>query len=168
MRERGFNSPFEVCAIAHELSRNGVPTAYMRAIYMTGSEKMEPVTDPRRYDSHRSILAMDGRPVLREERNYVTIRGYFNGTDDWVATHEGQFCQPVDLQKAIDENLVPHETGTDLMDAALSKLKNLGYDGSLLEWNDLLMAIDPHGHIVLGPDGRPETRICNLELIHRC
>jgi hypothetical protein len=167
IREHGFNSPFEVCAIAHDLSASGVPTVYVRAIYMTGSEKIEPVTDPRRYESHRDLIGLDGSPVLRADRNYVTIRGYFNGTDSWVSSHEGQLCQPVDLRKAAEENLIPREQCLRLLDATRARLRNLHYDGSLLELNDLLISIEPHGHIVRDAEGLPEARICNFELVYK-
>ena len=166
IRERGFNSPFEECAIAQRLSDNGVNTAYMRAIYMTGSQKIEPVMDPRRYASHRELHGPDGAPLLREDRNYVTIRGYFNGPDAWVASHEGALCQPVDLQRASHIGLVPRKEGVRLLGTTRGLLADLGYDGSLLELNDLLLAIDPAGQIVRDATGQPETRICNFELIH--
>ena len=166
IRERGFNSPFEVCAIAHQLSAQGVPTVYLRAIYMTGSEKVEPVADPRRYAAHRDLLALDGRPALREDRNYVTIRGFYNGSDQWVAGQEGVLCQPVDLRKAAEESLLPRETCRELHASTLDRLRALRFDGGLLELNDLLISLDPHGHIVTDAAGRPEVRLCNLELVH--
>ena len=166
IRERGFNSPFEVCAIAHRLSAAGVPTVYLRAIYMTGSAKVEPVSDPRRFASHRDLVGLDGKPALRGDRNYITIRGFYNGSDNWVAGQEGALCQPVDLRKADAENLLPREDCAQLLARARARLRELGLDGALLELNDLLITIDPHGHIVREADGRPEVRLCNLELVH--
>lgn len=165
--EYGFNSPFEEFAVAHFLSNNGVPTVYVRAIYMTGSEKIEPVTDPRHYESHRRILGFDHRPVLREDRNYITIRGYYNGPDPWVATHEGQLYKPFDLERAAGGGILSRGETVKLLDVTRSRLKNVGYDGTLLELNDILIAIDPSGAIVMDPERLPEARICNFELIHK-
>lgn len=168
IRERGFNSPFEVAAIAQTLSDGGLPTIYMRAIYMTGSEKIEPVTDPRRYESHSGLFSLDGHPLLREDRNYVTIRGYYNGPDDWVASHENQqLYRPFDLRAAAESGLLPHEDCDRLFQRTLAKITNLGYDGSLLELNDLLIAIDPAGQIVLDAERQPEARVCNFELVYK-
>ncbi len=167
IRERGFNSPFEDCAIAQEISNGGIPTVYMRAIYMTGSEKVEPVTDPRRFESHRGLFSMDGHPLLRGDRNYVTIRGFFNGPDEWVAAHEGRLCQPFDLYTAADSGLLPREDCEKILDTTRARLANLHLDGRLLELNDLLISVDPAGQIVLDAEKKPEARICNFELIYK-
>ncbi len=168
IRERGFNSPFEISALAHQLSAAGLPTVYLRALYMTGGEKMEPVADPRRFASHRGLLALDDQPALRPDRNYVTITGFYNGSDNWVAGQEGALCQPVDLRRAIEEGLLPREDCAALMAATRDRLRALRCDGELLEFSDLLLSIDPRGQLVRAADGRPEARICNLELIHPC
>jgi hypothetical protein len=167
IREHGFNSPFEDCAIAQEISNGGIPTVYMRAIYMTGSEKVEPVTDSRRFESHHGLFSTDGHPLLRFDRNYVTIRGYFNGPDEWVATHEGKLCQPHDLHEAAVTGLIPREDCEKLLLSARARLANLRYDGRLLELNDLLISVDPAGQIVRDKEYLPEVRICNFELIYK-
>jgi hypothetical protein len=167
MAEYGFNSPFEEFAIAHFLSSNGVPTVYVRAIYMTGSRKIEPVTDPRRFESHRDLPEMDGLPILNEGHNYITIRGFFNGPDAWVAAHESRFYQPFDLQRATREGILSDEESLKLLDATRARLRNVGYDGTLLELNDVLIALDPDGKIAMDSEGLPEARICNFELIHK-
>lgn len=167
MRERGFNSPFEECAIAHHLSQHGVPTTYMRAIYMTGTAKVESVTDPRRFATHRGLEAMDGTPLLREDRNYVTIRGYFNGTDAWVASHEGPFCKPYDLLRASQQGILPREDCRRLLETICSRLLNLHFDGGLLQLEDVLIAVQPDGNLLVDAEGKPETRICNFEMIGR-
>ncbi len=81
IREFGINSPFEEFAIAHALPQIGIPCVYVRAIYMTGSDKVEVSADMRRYESHRNILDPEGNPILQENHNYITIRGYYNGPD---------------------------------------------------------------------------------------
>ena len=163
----GFNSPFEEFATALFLSNNGVPTVYVRAIYMTGSEKVEPVTDPQHYETHRRIHGFDHRPVLREDRNYITIKGFFNGPDPWVATHEGQLYKPYDLDRAVAGGILNRGEAIKLLVVTRSRLKNIGYDGTLLGLNDILIAVDPSGVIVMDAEGRPEARICDFELIHK-
>lgn len=165
INERGFNSPFEEFAIAHELSNNGIPAVYIRAIYMTGNTKIEPVTDPRRYDLFRKFTGPDDEPILRENHNYISIRGYYNGPDSWVATQSGRLYTPYDLASACTEGILNSDECTRLLDVTTSRLKNIGYDGSLLELNDILIAVDPEGTIVKDAENLPEARICNLELI---
>lgn len=166
LRTRGFNSPFEEFAIAHFLSQNGVPAVYVRAIYMTGSRKMEPVTDARRFEQHRELSDIDGLPILRKDCNYITIRGFFNGPDSWVAAQGDRLYTPFDLPRAAREGILDWEMCLELLDVTRARLRNVGYDGTLLEVNDVLVALDPDGALVMDGEGLPEARICNFELIH--
>ena len=167
IKEYGFNSPFEEFAIAHFLTNNGVPTVYIRAIYMTGSTKIEQITDISHYDSHRDILGIDNQPILREDHDYITIRGYFNGSDSWIASHDGQFNKPFNLERAGYEGILEHKGCLNLLEVTQSRLKNVGYDGTLLELNDVIISIDQSGNIIKDSDNLPEARICNFELIHK-
>ena len=165
--EYGFNSPFEEFAIAQFLLDNGVGSVYVRAIYMTGSEKMEQSTDSRRYESHRSLMCPDGAPILQENRNYISIRGYYNGPDSWVAEQKGLLCRPIDLVSARTKNLISHIDFKNIVGLVQRKLLALGYDGSLLEGNDVLLALDPSGTIMKDAAGEFDARICNFELIRK-
>jgi hypothetical protein len=167
IREYGYNSPFEEFAIAHFLGNNGVPTVYVRAIYMTGSEKVELSVDRRRYLSHQSLKNQFGGPILSEEHNYITVRGYFNGPDSWVAQQKGKLCRPMNLFVALVNGLITQEERHHFQDMVQQQLRNVGYDGLLLKSNDLLVAIDPDGAIVKNAEQQPEVRICNFELIRK-
>jgi len=166
-REYGFNSPFEEFAIAQALGDNHIPTVYVRAIYMTGTRKVEESADYSRYESHKSIVGYDRQPILRETHNYISIRGYYNGPDSWVAQQQGQLCRPIDLENAVDKSVITREDCTAIYDRTLSRLKNIGYDGSLLKDNDMLLAMDPEGKVLLDNEGKFEARICNFELIRK-
>ncbi|NLG16453.1 MAG: hypothetical protein GX556_03865 [Fibrobacter sp.] len=163
----GYNSPFEEFAIAHQLSMMGIPTVYMRAIYMTGSAKLEQSVDMSRYISHKSLIGPDGYSVLREDHNYITIRGYYNGPDEWVARQTGMLCRPLDLLQATNNGVVDSVLYEKLFDKLQSQLKNVGYDGQSLRKNDLLLAVDIKGEFLKDKDGLPEVRICNCELIRK-
>ncbi|MCE5250786.1 hypothetical protein LLG96_11260 [bacterium] len=162
----GYNSPFEEYAIALYLNSHGVPSVYVRAIYMAGSTKIEQSSDMRRYESHSSIVGPDGEPILRYDHNYITIRGYYNGPDSWVAERHGWLYKPVDLVKALDSGIISKDEYDRIIDTVRRKLKNIGYDGSLLQGNDMLLVLTPDGEIVKDAEGFPEARICNFELIH--
>ncbi|MBN1308159.1 MAG: hypothetical protein JXA18_09605 [Chitinispirillaceae bacterium] len=163
----GFNSPFEEFALAHYLNEKGIPTVYVRAIYMTGSVKQEESVDSRRFDSHKGLRNPDRTATLRPDRNYITLRGYFNGSDRWVAEQSGGLCRPVDLAKALQTGIVNQAEQFRMIDRVKSGLRSVGCNGALLEPNDLLLAVAPDGSIVRDTTGRPEVRICNLELIIR-
>ena len=161
----GYNSPFEEFAIAHFLNNGGVPTVYPRAIYMTGSTKLEQSMDTRRFISHAGVRTSDGMPVLREDRNYITIRGYYNGPDRWVAEHDSQLYRPLDLLQAFASSLLNKSDYMKTFDGVKRNLQKAGYDGSLLSGNDILVTLDPKAELVKDAQGLLEARICNFELL---
>ncbi len=163
--EYGLNSPFEEFALAHTLNQIGIPCVYVRAIYMTGSSKVEASADLRRYESHRNILDPEGNPILQENRNYITIRGYYNGPDHWVAEQTGSLHVPLDLTKAVYKGIIDEPHCRMLLDRVKENLRNFDYDGSLLRPNDLLLAIDSNNMMVKDATGNPLVIICNFELI---
>jgi hypothetical protein len=163
----GFNSPFEEAAIAHFLNDHGAPTVYFRAIYMTGSRKMEPSSDRRRYESHKDLKGINGTPLLRDDRNFITIRGYFRGDQDWVAAHDGHLFGRVDLWQAESSGIIDSSTHRKLLDATRQRLRNLDYDGTLLGGRDLILSVHPDTGVVLDEEKLPEARICNFELIQK-
>ena len=164
IRQYGIKSPFEEFAIAQKLKELEIPTVYVRAIYMTGTTKIEPSVDFRKYDSHKDILDPEGNPVLRENHNYITIRGYYNGPDYSVAK-QGPLYTPVDLSRAVYQGNIDESTCLRLLQKVKEDLASAGYDGSLLKANDLLLAIDSNGKIMNNSYGEPQVIICNFELI---
>lgn len=165
IREFGINSPFEEFSIAHQLNQLGIPCVYVRAIYMTGTSKIESSTDTRRYESHSNILDPEGNPILQENHNYITIRGYYNGPDQWVAQQKGTLYVPVDLARAVTKDLINETQCRLLLNKVKENLKDVGYDGSLLKPNDLLLATSDKNEIMRDSTGNPLVIICNFELI---
>ena len=161
----GLNSPFEEFAIAHSLKVLGIPTVYMRAIYMTGTTKIETSNDYRKYKTHQNILDPEGNSILQESHNYITIRGYYNGPDSWVAEHESGLFTPIDLLKASSRGILDELQCQWLLEKVKEKLKNAGYDGLLLRYNDLLLAMGNDGKFMQDKNGEPEVIICNFEFI---
>lgn len=167
LTKHGYNSPFEEFSIAHELAAKGIGTVYVRAIYMTGSMKLEPSTDPRRYQSHQHLVDPDGMPVLREDHNYITVRGYFNGPDNWVAEQHGPLCRPVPLDQAHALQLIESGVYQSTFERIVSQAQSAGFDASLLAGNDVLIACAPNGELLRDASGELDARICNFELIRR-
>jgi len=165
VRTYGINSPFEEFAIAHELNQLGIPAVYVRAIYMTGTAKIEASNDPRKYISHQGLLDPEGNPVLQENHNYITIRGYYNGPDQWVAEHGNALYTPIDLAKALDRGIIDQEQCQWHLDTIKARLHVSGFDGSSLKLNDLLVAQDDDGGFLKDEKGEMLVIICNLELI---
>lgn len=165
VRQYGINSPFEEFAMARTLKCLGIPTVYVRAIYMTGSKKIEASTDLRKYKSHKDLLDPEGNPVLQENHNYITIRGYYNGPDEWVAEHRDALYVPVDLSKAVERGIIDDAQCRQFLDTIQAKLPAHGFDGSSLKSNDLLLAVDDNGETMKNSSGEVQVIICNFELI---
>jgi hypothetical protein len=161
----GINSPFEEFLVADHLNSLGIRTVYPRAIYRTGSKKMEKSNDIRKYQSHRDIHDSEGNPILKEDHNYITIRGYYNGPDEWVPKHEDSLYTPVDLSRALRQGIIDKEQQMSHLQGIINRLEEAGYDGTLLRPNDLLLAVDKDVSIMTGPFGEPEVIICDFELI---
>jgi len=166
-QRHGYNSPFEEFAIAQFLNESGVPTVYVRAIYVTGSSKSEQSADMSRYKSHSGLLDPWGNPVLREDHNYITIRGYYNGPDRWVAEQDSQLLRPIDLLQAFSAGIIEKTEYETAFNSIVEKLSVLGIDGSLLSGNDILVTVDADGAVTREAGGMPEARICNFELLSR-
>lgn len=162
-RRFGIHSPFEEFAIAQELKRLGIASVYARAIYMTGSAKIEASNDLRKYESHRNFLDPEGEFILQENHNYITIRGYYNGPDQWVAEQKGPLYVPMDLSRALRTGILDESLCRDLMESVKERLRNAGFDGSFLEANDLLLALDAGRGLMKKKSGEPEVIICNFE-----
>lgn len=160
-----FNSPFEEFSIANKLVEAGVPCVYVRAIYMTGSTKIEAVSDESRYLSHKDFLAIDGEPILRENHNYITIRGYYNGPDAWVAEQKGALYEPIDLYNAVKQGVVTSIKADKIMENLKEHSWAAGFDASALKLNDVILSKRPDGILALDPEGQPEARITNFETI---
>ena len=165
IRRFGINSPFEETAISQALNELGIHAVYVRAVYVTGSLKIEVSVDHRRYETHRSIVDIDGHPVLAAEHNYITIRGFYNGPDEWVSRNEDALLTPVDLAKAVKKNIIDEAHSRMFLGRVVARLRDAGYDGSLLKPNDLLLALDSAGGIVKDHKGEPDVIICNFEVI---
>lgn len=164
IRKYGMNSPFEEFAIAHALNELGIPTVYMRAIYMTGTAKIEHSIDVRRYQSHKDIFDPEDNPILQERHNYITIRGYYNGPDYSVAK-QGPLYTPVDLARAVYQRIIDESRCRIFLERLKENLRKAGYDGDLLKANDVLLAIDSDGRIMNNKNGEPEVILCNFELV---
>ncbi len=165
IRLNGINSPFEEFAISHALNAQGIHAVYVRAVYMTGSLKIELSADARKYQTHRDIVDDGGNPVLDVQHNYITIRGYYNGPDEWVSEHEGALLTPVDLAKAVRKKIITEAESRSFLEKVVARLRGAGYDGTLLKPNDLLLAVDANGEIMKDKAATPDVIICNFEVI---
>jgi hypothetical protein len=165
----GYNSPFEEFELAIELSLLGMPTVYPRAIYMSGREAEDSVyaLDHSRYEYYRRTLAPDGKPILRHNHTYITIWGYWNGLDEFLACKDDDYCTGIDGDRALHSGLVSSTVYNDLMNKIAYRLELIGFEDLNLKGAHFLLSVTPDGKLMQDSDGLPSIRLCNFALMRR-
>lgn len=166
--EFGYNSPFEEVFLAMKLNRAGIPTTYPRAIYMTGIKTEVPNTlpDDRRYESHRKYVTPDNRSILRKDRDYILIWGYWNGPDEKLADEDGNYYKGVDALRALRDGLISNKIYMDLLQSIRQRLLSAGVEDLNLRGSHLLLStLISTGHLITDKENIPEIRICSFELL---
>ena len=167
VRAHGFNSPFEEFAIALRLIRAGILTVYPRAIYRTGlsSQTSSRIVDHSRYESHASLVDPNGKPILRPECDYITVWGYWNGTDEMLAKRDGGYFRGVNGKQALDMGIMSKKQLHHLMERKRKRIRAVGMDFVRLRPEQVIFSLDSKGELIVLEDGNLETRICNFQFI---
>ena len=165
----GYNSPFQEFALSLDLARQGMPTTFPRAIYTTGHESSISghLLDPSRYESHAELLMPDGTPVLRPDRDYISIWGYWNRPDESLAESDTDHYRPMDALRALREGKLGRNLYLRLMQRLKERLAAMGYEDLDFRGTHKLLALDKAGEFLLDDDGLPRARICSFELLRR-
>ncbi|MBI5387796.1 MAG: hypothetical protein HZA90_24300 [Verrucomicrobia bacterium] len=163
----GYNSPFEEFAFALELTKSGVRTTYPRAIYMTGKASTRKIADFQRYAAFRTFTTPDGDPLLLEEREYITIWGFWNGPDELLAARDGQYYRGISAEQAYLEQSISAEMLTELLERAQRRLSRAGFEDLRLKPDHLLISFNPEKKLVHDTMGKVDFRLCNFELLRK-
>jgi hypothetical protein len=164
--DHGYNSPFEEVTMSRELSPKCAPSTYPRAIYMTGHTR-DTVVDARRFASHGKLRTPEDTPVLRRDRDYITIWGYWNKPDELLAREDKDYYHAIDALHALREGILDEASYVALMDDIRRRLLKCGIEDLNLRGSHILLSIDSGGNLVPGDNGLPEGRVCNFELLRR-
>lgn len=167
----GYNAPFEEFAYAMRLTEAGLSTIYPRAIYMLGHTSTFPPDslDQRHYDALADLRMDDGRPVLRRDRNYILIWGYWNGPDELLATDDRDAAhrRGVNADQALAQGLISAAMHELLMEKVARRLRDAGFENAYPKGSHFLLTILPGGALLRDEtDGLPAVRICNFEFLH--
>jgi hypothetical protein len=165
----GYNSPFEEVALAVELSAQGIPCIYPRAIYMSEyqTDISENLFDGSRYENHRRYLTPDGDPILKRNRDYIIIWGYWNGPDEKLADQDGDYLEGVVALRAYKEGLIDREIYFELLRRTREKLQKLGVEDLNLRGNHILISKDSRQKLIEDETGLPEIRLSNFEFLKK-
>ena len=135
---------------------------------MTGTrtEISDFLFDNRRYETHKHLLTPEGQPILRRDRDYITIWGYWNGPDDMLAARDGDFFEGVNALRAWREGIITEEEYVRLMEHVREKLMALKVEDLNLRGNHILISRRcSTGEIIRDKEGLPEPRICTFQLL---
>lgn len=164
--QHGYNSPFEKFHLAVELSKLGISTVYPRAIYRTGSSRgAEEITDISRFISHKDILTPDREPVLRMDHDYITVWGFWNGPDEFLAERDVEYCTGISALNAFRRELITDYEFFTLMEQVKKLLYKNGYENVGLKGNHILLSMKTTGELMRDRKKRLEFRLCNFEFI---
>jgi hypothetical protein len=167
--EHGFNSPFEEFAYALEMGRAGMRTIYPRAIYMTGhkGQVAAEIADRRRFADLALLQSPDGQAALPEDHEYITVWGFWNGPDEFLASQDGAYYRGLNAERARAQGWIDDQRLAELLAHARQRLKRAGFEDLNMEPDHLLISFDPTNRLVLDTLGKPELRLCNFAFVRR-
>jgi hypothetical protein len=165
----GYNSPFEEVGYALELGQKGIRTVYPRAIYMYGKSMSisESILENSRFESHKVVKTPEGDPILRKDHKYIIIWGYWNGLDEKLAVHDGDYLEGINALSAFREGIISRDEYVSLLKRKKERLANVGFEDLHLRGSHVLLSLDSRGKLLRDAEGIPEMRICNFELLKK-
>lgn len=165
---RSYVSPFEAFSTIRTLSRAGVPVVAPRAIYCTGTAKTESCEDDAAYQRMNPYALTDGSPVLRSDRNYLMIFGFFAWVREvGIPSTLPRVPRPAGLVNAHERGLVSSREVKAAVDYMRECVNRAGYDGSVITADDLLVELDELDAVYFAGPGLPAAKLHDAELIHR-
>jgi hypothetical protein len=106
-------------------------------------------------------------PILKKHHDYITLWGYWNGTDEMLADYDGGHYSALNALSAYRQRLISEVTYFAVMEKIHDKMIELGVEDLNLRGTHILLALDDNRDIVNGKDELPVTRICNFSLLKR-
>ncbi len=165
----GYNSPFEEASISAAMESAGLPVIRLCAIYL--KNQVYSVADYRkdtsRYDSHHAFLGADGQPVLREDRQYLTLWQYWEGSSmDMLLYPHGRY-EPVNLLMAYYRGIIDRKEYESILRYTEFKLSTKGFHDFASKSTHIILLLDREGVLVKDETGMPLYRYCNFALIKK-
>jgi hypothetical protein len=165
-RGRGYLGPFETFSTLRTLSRAGVPVVAPRAIYCTGTAKTEASVDDSAYARMENCVASDGAKVLRTDRNYLMIFGFYAWVRDLgIPSSIPPVPRPAGLVNSHERGLVTTRELKAAVEFVQDRIAAAGYDGTAVTASDLLVTLDENDSVVLAGPGLPAVRLHDAELV---
>jgi len=138
----GFNSPLESFSLAVRMRKVGMLIRYPRAVYIHPADNDEKVEDGRRYETHKGILGPDGLPLLRPDRRYVIIYGYWGGVEQTRNIDAGRGIA-LEVKHAYQRGLLDEGEYSTLVEDVRDRLVERGIDSGHLSGSNMLLTLKP-------------------------
>jgi hypothetical protein len=104
------------------------------------------------------------RPGPDRKSPYAALGGWRTTEGDSIARKEYDY---VNASRAFANKLISSEMLDQLMRQKAARLLRCGFEDLNPKPDHLLISFEPSEKIVLGPQGKPEVRLCNFELVRR-
>jgi hypothetical protein len=135
---------------------------------MTGTTSSEDgIADVSRFDSHAHLRTQGGMPVLRRDHDYITVWGFWNGLDEFLAERDGEFCTGINASNACQRGLITGSEYAELLEDARQRLATAGIEDLALRGKHILLTLNPRGELVRSAHGPLEIRFCNFEAMRK-
>lgn len=163
----GYNSPFEEAAVAAAMKNAGLPAIQLCAVYLINRiySVAEYRKDMSRYESHRNLLGTDGEPVLREDRQYLTLWQYWEGSEEEMLINPRPLYEPVNLLMAYHRGIIDRKEYESILRFTEFKLGIKGFRDFALKSTHVILLLDREGRLMRDNTGMPLYRYCNFALV---
>ena len=165
----GYNSPFEEASISAALEQSGLPAIRLCAVYLMNQiySVAEYRKDLSRYDSHRTFLGTDGEPVLREDRQYLSLWQYWEGKVEDMLMYPHGLYEPVNLLMAYHRGIINRKEYESILRFTEFKLSTKGFHDFASKSTHIILLLDREGVLVKDETGMPLYRYCNFSLMSK-
>ena len=161
MRDHGYNSPFEIIAIAERLRCLGICTTHPRAIYRTSHKSTQGayLRDPGRIESHANIIMPKGFEgcALLPDYDYYTIWDQFLGVE---LEKETDSRRSLDLRQAEESGILNSQE----REAIIYQMENImissDHSDRFFPEIELSVYINEHDQLIRNSADQIETTAC--------
>jgi hypothetical protein len=123
--------------------------------------------DDRRFAPLNHLLTPEGEPLLRRDRDYITVWGFWNGPDEMLADDDTRRYKAMNTEKAHQSGLIDPTMLDNLVSLKNRHLASQGFEDLRPKPEHLLVSFDHNGEMLRDADGQPDIRLCNFELVRQ-
>ena len=101
------------------------------------------------------------------DHDYITVWGFWNGPDESLAEHDGEFYTGINAANALRRGIITGQEYDRLMQRLQRLLAENGMENPSLKGNHVLLSLNPRGELMRDREGELDIRLCNFETMQR-